>query len=55
MENMIVALIAGVFSSAVTVFVSKKMSELLKISDEEIQKLTTKNAQKLFKEFSSLS
>ena len=38
-----------------TVFVSKKMSELLKISDEEIQKLTTKNAQKLFKEFSSLS
>ncbi len=38
-----------------TVFVSKKMSELLEISDEEIQKLTTKNAQKLFKEFSSLS
>lgn len=38
-----------------TVFVSKKMSELLEISDDEIQKLTTKNAQKLFKEFSSLS
>lgn len=38
-----------------TTFVSKKMSELLNISDEEIQNLTTKNAQKLFKEFSSLS
>lgn len=38
-----------------TVFVSKKMSELLEISDEEIQKLTTNNAKKLFKEFSSLS
>ena len=38
-----------------TVFVSKKMSELLEISDDEIQKLTTNNAKKLFKEFSSLS
>ncbi len=38
-----------------TVFVSKKISELLEISDEEIQNLTTNNAKKLFKEFSSLS
>ncbi len=38
-----------------TVFVSKKMSELLEISDEDIQELTTNNAKKLFKEFSSLS
>ncbi|PUE66286.1 TatD family hydrolase [Arcobacter lacus] len=38
-----------------TTFVSSKMSELLNISDEEIQQLTTNNAKKLFKEFSSLS
>lgn len=38
-----------------TVFISKKISELLEISDEEIQNLTTNNAKKLFKEFSSLS
>ncbi|QKF67404.1 ssDNA/RNA exonuclease, 3' - 5' specific [Arcobacter venerupis] len=38
-----------------TVFVSSKMSELLNLSDDEIQKLTTNNAKKLFKEFSSLS
>ncbi len=38
-----------------TVFVSQKMSELLNISDSEIQDLTTNNAKKLFKEFSNLS
>ena len=38
-----------------TIFVSSKMSELLNISDMEVQNLTTKNAKKLFKEFSSLS
>ncbi|WP_323664905.1 TatD family hydrolase [Aliarcobacter butzleri] len=38
-----------------TIFVSSKMSELLNISDMEIQNLTTNNAKKLFKEFSSLS
>ena len=38
-----------------TVFVSQKISELLQISDEEVQKITTNNAKKLFKEFSSLS
>lgn len=38
-----------------TIFVSSKMSELLNISDIEIQNLTTNNAKKLFKEFSSLS
>ena len=38
-----------------TVFVASKMSELLQISVEEIQKITTNNAKKLFKEFSSLS
>ncbi|MGE0050559.1 MAG: TatD family hydrolase [Arcobacter sp.] len=38
-----------------TTFVSQKMSELLNISDEDIQLLTTNNAKKLFKEFSSLS
>ena len=38
-----------------TIFVSKKMSEILELSDEEIQELTTNNAKKLFKEFSSLS
>jgi TatD DNase family protein len=38
-----------------TVFVSSKMSELLDLSDDEIQNLTTNNAKKLFKEFSSLS
>lgn len=38
-----------------TIFVSSKMSELLNISDLEVQNLTTNNAKKLFKEFSSLS
>lgn len=38
-----------------TIFVSSKMSELLNISDVEVQNLTTNNAKKLFKEFSSLS
>ena len=38
-----------------TIFVSSKMSELLNISDIEIQNLTTNKAKKLFKEFSSLS
>lgn len=38
-----------------TIFVSSKMSELLNISDVEVQDLTTNNAKKLFKEFSSLS
>ena len=38
-----------------TVFVAQKMAELLQINEEEIQKLTTNNAKKLFKEFSSLS
>ncbi len=38
-----------------TIFVSSKMSELLNISDIEVQNLTTNNAKKLFKEFSSLS
>lgn len=38
-----------------TIFVSSKMSELLNISDMEVQNLTTNNAKKLFKEFSSLS
>lgn len=37
-----------------TTFVSQKVSELLEISDEEIQRITTNNAQKLFKEFSSI-
>jgi TatD DNase family protein len=38
-----------------TVFVAQKMAELLDISEDEIQELTTNNAKKLFKEFSSLS
>jgi TatD DNase family protein len=38
-----------------TVFVSGKMAEILDLSDDEIQNLTTNNAKKLFKEFSSLS
>ncbi|MBP7770136.1 MAG: TatD family hydrolase [Aliarcobacter sp.] len=38
-----------------TIFVAKKMAELLEIDDLEIQKLTTNNAKKLFKEFSSFS
>ena len=37
-----------------TVFVAQKMSELLETSFEEMQILTTNNAKKLFKEFSSL-
>lgn len=38
-----------------TVFVAQKMAELLNITEEEMQELTTNNAKKLFKEFSSLS
>ena len=38
-----------------TTFVAAKMAELLELSDDDIQNLTTKNAKKLFKEFSSLS
>lgn len=38
-----------------TTFVSSKISEILQISDEEVQKITTNNAKKLFKEFSNLS
>lgn len=38
-----------------TVFVAQKMAEFLQINEDEIQKLTTNNAKKLFKEFSSLS
>ena len=38
-----------------TVFVSKKISELLQVSEEEVEQITTNNAKKLFKEFSSLS
>lgn len=38
-----------------TVFVSSKIAEILEISDLEVQNLTTKNAKKLFKEFSSFS
>ncbi|MGB7403046.1 MAG: TatD family hydrolase [Arcobacter sp.] len=37
-----------------TKFVSQKIAELLNISDEEVQNLTTNNAKKLFKEFSSI-
>ena len=37
-----------------TVFVASKMAELLEISVEEIENITTSNAKKLFKEFSSL-
>jgi TatD DNase family protein len=38
-----------------TVFVSSKIAEILEINDLEVQNLTTKNAKKLFKEFSSFS
>ncbi|MDD2896846.1 MAG: TatD family hydrolase [Aliarcobacter sp.] len=38
-----------------TVFVAQKMAELLQMNEDEIQKLTTNNSKKLFKEFSSLS
>ena len=38
-----------------TTFVAQKMSELLELSLDDIQNLTTNNAKKLFKEFSSLS
>ena len=38
-----------------TTFVAQKMSELLELSIDDIQNLTTNNAKKLFKEFSSLS
>lgn len=38
-----------------TVFVAEKMAELLDMSNDEIQELTTTNAKKLFKEFSSIS
>jgi TatD DNase family protein len=38
-----------------TTFVAKKMAELLELSEDDIQNITTNNAQKLFKEFSSLS
>ena len=38
-----------------TTFVAKKMAEILQIDETEIKELTTKNAKKLFKEFSSLS
>ena len=37
-----------------TKFVSEKISELLNLSDKEVQKITTNNAQNLFKEFSSI-
>ena len=37
-----------------TVFVAQKMADLLESSFEEMQILTTNNAKKLFKEFSSL-
>ena len=38
-----------------TIFVAQKMAELLELSQEDIEDLTTNNAKKLFKEFSSLS
>ena len=38
-----------------TVFVAQKMAELLQMDEDEIQRLTTNNSKKLFKEFSSLS
>jgi len=37
-----------------TKFVSEKMAEILSLSDNEIQNLTTKNAKNLFKEFTSI-
>lgn len=37
-----------------TTFVSQKISELLDLDEEKVQEITTKNAQKLFKEFSSI-
>ncbi len=38
-----------------TVFVAQKMAELLNMEENEIQDLTTTNAVRLFKEFSSIS
>ena len=38
-----------------TTFEAQKMAELLELSQEDIEDLTTNNAKKLFKEFSSLS
>ena len=38
-----------------TTFVAQKMAELLELSQEGIEDLTTNNAKKLFKEFASLS
>jgi len=38
-----------------TTFVADKMAELLSLSKERIEELTTKNAKKLFKEFSNIS
>ncbi len=38
-----------------TVYVADKMAELLDLSKVEIEDLTTKNAKKLFKEFSNIS
>ena len=38
-----------------TTFVAQKMAELLELSQNDIENLTTNNAKKLFKEFSSLS
>ncbi len=38
-----------------TTLVADKMAELLELSREDIEELTTKNAKKLFKEFSSIS
>lgn len=38
-----------------TVFVAQKMAEILYITEEKMQELTTNNAKKLFKEFSSFS
>ena len=37
-----------------TQFISKKISEILNLSDDEVQNITTNNAKKLFKEFTSL-
>jgi len=38
-----------------TIFVADRMAELLALSKETIKELTTKNAKKLFKEFSNIS